>query len=208
MIVSIIGSDGRLGTSLKKVMNNRLDYVYCNSKYCDEEAIMESDVSVLAVPLTETIKILDRYYTKKLIIETCSVKTPFRKYKGHFISIHPLFGPLSYEKRKKILVIKDLSIPNYGSVLDELFPSYEFLEMDLEEHDKIMAIAQAIPYLLSLSVNVPEINIDMNSYNALKALINLRENENPDIMIDSIKLNPFAKPLIRKLLENISQFEK
>ena len=82
------------------------------------------------------------------------------------------------------MVIKDLSIPNYGSVLEELFPSYEFLEIDLEEHDKIMAIAQAIPYLLSLSVNVPEINIDMNSYNALKTLINLRENENPKVMRD------------------------
>jgi len=208
MIVSIIGSDGRLGTSLKKVMNNRLDYVYCNSKHCDEKAIMESDVSVLAVPIAEAIKILDIYSTKKLIIETCSVKTPFRKYKGHIVSIHPLFGPLSYQKRKKILVIKDLSIPNYGIVLDELFPGYEFLEMDLEEHDEIMAIAQAIPYLLSLSVNVPEINIDMNSYNALRKLINLRENENPEVMRDSIQLNPFAKPLIRKLIENVSRFEE
>ena len=74
MIVSIIGSDGRLGTSLKKVMNNRLGYVYCNSKHCDEDAIMESDVSVLAVPITETIKILDRYYTKKLILKRARLK--------------------------------------------------------------------------------------------------------------------------------------
>ncbi len=207
MRVSIIGSEGRLGSALKKVVNNKHEFIYCGSPECDNEAIEKSEVSILALPIPETIEILDKYSDGKLIIETCSVKAPFKKYKGNIISIHPLFGPQSYETRRKIIVAKDISIPDYGSVLSDIFPNHEFLEMDSDEHDKIMAIAQALPYFLSLSINIPEIDIDMNSLNTLKMLVNLKRSENNDVMIDSIRYNPFAEIVISELIRNIMELK-
>lgn len=201
MKISIIGSKGRLGSVFTKILKNSDNQIIeCESEECDFEAIKNSEISILSVNIKESKRILEKYADFKLLIECSGVKSSFIKFRGKIISIHPLFGPNSYKIRNDIIYIEDLSTKDGLGIVRSIFKGFNIIPMSYLEHDRLMAIAQALPYFISLSIKLPNIALPLGSFQLLEALAHLRIAENEDIMRDAIMENPFSKDSIERFM--------
>ena len=77
------------------------------------------------------------------------------------------------------------------------------LKMDADEHDRMMASEQGLPYLLSLYFRKSERSIPpfTGSGKMVKEILQLPERESIGVMIDSITENPEVKILLSELNE-------
>lgn len=156
----VVGYRGEIGSfilnGLLRVMPKALD-IWCvdinETKDEVKERIEKSDVIFLCVPLNVTVKwILEHKETLKgkTIIEQCSLKENIcndERLKGMDIrSMHILFRPSqtpSKEDRRLGLFERQFSKEMVGKLL-EIADSYLVTYKDIEEHDKEMAIQQAL----------------------------------------------------------------
>ena len=96
---TIIGSKGNLGSVLLRLFPDS----YCidiNNKNELNKYLEISDYAFLSVPINEEKNIIKNNPDFKGFIDLSSVKGEMAEFKNRIISIHPLFGPLSYEKKK------------------------------------------------------------------------------------------------------------
>jgi Prephenate dehydrogenase len=71
------------------------------------------------------------------------------EFSEHIISIHPLFGPESYEKNRNMIFINDISSKNSLSIIKELFYGYNIISMTAVEHDRLIGELLVKPYIFS-----------------------------------------------------------
>ncbi|MGC8672741.1 MAG: hypothetical protein ACP5TO_04465 [Thermoplasmata archaeon] len=202
MKIGIIGSSGRLGKVLTKILKRKNTVIACNKPECDRSVIENADLTFLCTPLKDTIQIITEFKNVNNLIEVTSIKTPFLKYKNKIISIHPLFGPRSYNKIsfKNIIYITDISIEGTKEKIVNLFPDYHILDMTAIEHDKFISQQLVFPYILSILSN--KYNLDnayTNSAFITRKLSYIFENENKEVLFDTIIYNPYSIEIIRNL---------
>ena len=209
MKITVLGSSGRFGSFVSEYFRSHgntvisLDLNTSQSNLADY--LSSSDMSLLATPLNEAISYVEEYSERTQLVEVCSVKAPFKKYSGKILSIHPFFGPESFKdsSRRKIALITDICPINSENIIKELFPDCSILKMDSDEHDRMMALEQGLPYLISLYFRESERSIPpfTGSGMMLKEILQLPERESIRVMMDSITENPEVKILLSELNE-------
>jgi prephenate dehydrogenase/chorismate mutase/prephenate dehydrogenase len=213
MKITVLGSSGRFGSFVSEYFRSQgntvisLDMNTSQSNLAD--SLSYSDISLLATPLKEAISYIEEYSDLAHLVEVCSVKAPFRKYSGKILSIHPFFGPESFKdpSRRKIALITDICPVGSELTVKKLFPDCSVIKMNSDEHDRMMASEQELPYLISLYFRESGRSIPpfTGSGRILKEIIQLSEKESIDVMKDSIAENLEIKVLLSEMYEFFRQ---
>ncbi|MBS7656622.1 MAG: prephenate dehydrogenase/arogenate dehydrogenase family protein [Candidatus Bathyarchaeia archaeon] len=143
------------------------------------EAVKDAEIIVVSTPINVTPKVLGEISEKipKLatVIEISSLKSQvmfeLRKIamKGvKTLSIHPLFGPGTAEAFEEKIALVPVSNPDYELKLAKnVFPKAKLVVVDVEEHDKAMALTLSLPHFMNI---VFASVIGQEDINALKKL--------------------------------------
>ena len=209
MRVTVLGSSGRFGTFVSEYFRSHGNIVTSIDQNASQkkltESLLSSEISLLATPIKETISYVEEYSEVTQLVEVCSVKAPFRKYSGKILSIHPFFGPESFKdsSRRKIALITDICPVGSEFAVKKLFPDCSVVKMDSDEHDRMMAFEQGLPYLISLYLRESTRSIPpfTGSGRMLREIIQLSDRESIKVMKDSIAENPEVKILLLEMSE-------
>ena len=207
MKILIIGSQGRLGKTLMEILPGSTGIDIADEDKLPEE-LKKAEIAFLAVPLKAAMDIINTYPDYRTFIELTSVKSPMRQFSNKVISLHPMFGPLSYKTNKDILFISDISPKNTFELISELFKKYNIISMTSFEHDKLMEELLIKPYILSYISDTVETNIETTSHKKLCELSAIKYSENPEIMFDTIKFNNNSLSIIENIEEKLKYLKK
>ena len=212
MRIIIVGSRGRLGSVLTSMFTTAghiaVGIDLSNAGSLDEE-IRVADVALLAVPIAESVRLLKKYTLECPIIETSSVKEPFKEFRNRVISIHPLFGPLSVgeEGMNNIAFISDISPAGSIDIVKSLFPDSNIVPMTAEGHDLLAVQLQVIPYIMSILSSRIMVDTDVSTHSrkALASLAKVSQVQNGEVLKDTIRLNPFSRSAFTHILETLNE---
>ncbi|HIH60476.1 MAG TPA: hypothetical protein HA289_05210 [Ferroplasma sp.] len=129
-------------------------------------------------------------------------------FSGHIISLHPLFGPESYEKNKSIIFINDISRINSLDDIKNMFPGYNIISMDAEQHDTLMGEILVKPYILSYISESCNSDIVTGSYSKFLEIEKIKYKENPGVLIDTIKYNANSREIINEIEKKLQDLKK
>ncbi|WP_297027269.1 hypothetical protein [Thermoplasma sp.] len=162
----------------------------------------DADMAFLSVPIGSAMDYISR--GDRIYVEVSSVKSVFRKYSGSIVSIHPLFGPSSYGDgvHRTVVFISDISNVKYKEIIEEMFRGYDVVSMTAEDHDRMMVSDMIIPYLISMLVGKIEARYHTRSFDVVRDLASLVEGENPEVVMDTIRLNPYAG-MAREMINDV-----
>lgn len=216
MKITVIGGKGRIGGTLCEIFREKGHEVTpldAGDSIVVEEIVSRSDLIFLAIPIREAISYIERSPENSKFVEISSVKSPFRKYSGSIISIHPLFGPKSAHsgEANQIVFISDISREGSLQIITELFDGYIISGMSAEEHDRAMCNLLVSPYIISkLSKRVlhAEPALSTNSFRKANEISTLIDDESEGVVNDTISLNPYVSEIFgefRKQIENIME---
>ncbi len=204
---TIIGSKGNLGSVLLKLFPDS----YCidiNNKNELNKYLEISDYAFLSVPINEEKNIIKNNPDFKGFIDLSSVKGEMAEFKNRIISIHPLFGPLSYEKNIDIIFINDISYENSIIVIKKLFKNYNVIPMKYDEHDKLISEILVKPYILSYISDSLNSEIKTNSYIKFIETYNIKNNENIENFMNTIVLNRNSYKIIEEMEHKLNLLKK
>jgi len=126
-------------------------------------AVLNADVIVVATPLGVAAAILSEIADLRpagLIFDIGSVKTPLRAGLQALVdagclvaSIHPMFGPDTRLLSGCHVIFADVGAPKATAEARNLFASTmaEQVEMDIDEHDRLMAFVLGLSHALNLA---------------------------------------------------------
>ncbi|MCL4480235.1 MAG: hypothetical protein M1113_01965 [Candidatus Thermoplasmatota archaeon] len=213
MKITVLGSAGRFGSFATEYFRSHrhavisLDINASQSNIA--ESLISSDISLLATPLKAAMTYVEEYSDLTKFVEVCSVKTPFKKYSGKIVSIHPFFGPASYQdpSKRKIALIDDICPANSEFTVKRIFPDCSIVSMTSKEHDRMMASEQGLPYLISLYFMKYSRSIHpfTGSGRMLKEILQLSSKESLGVMKDSIKENPELPILLSEMNDFLAE---
>jgi prephenate dehydrogenase len=175
--VAVIGASGGMGSFFARYFLERGDEVRGSDPSegrvaipgvaafrTNAEAVKGCDVTVIAVPIDGTVKVVKELVGKlrpgSTLVEISSVKTQtlpaLKKLVGRrvsLLSIHPLFGPaLESTRGMKVAVIVgkgEADGPEAG-LAGRLFPEARIIPMSLSEHDRSMAVVLSLTHILNV----------------------------------------------------------
>lgn len=173
MSVMVIGGSGRLGGWLCRFFADSghkisvVDLIKpdfpCDFLTAIDEKVLEKDIVVVATPMRESIKILDKLHelkpTRPVIFDVSSVKTPIyktllklKKAGLKVTSLHPMFGPSVELLFGKHLIRTSLGVKEADILVDEIFSStsLEVVDMSIDAHDSVIASLLSLSHLVSI----------------------------------------------------------
>ncbi|MHB1908031.1 MAG: prephenate dehydrogenase/arogenate dehydrogenase family protein [Nitrososphaerales archaeon] len=209
----------------ENIARKRAQELYCKHGTSIESTANESDLIIVAVPISETNREVSRLEkvlgnsSPQAIIEVSSIKQPIRNYKKvavPIVSIHPLFGASSehYEPNTVVLIQDNKRKSNRDFELASgIFPHFKILQMSSKEHDKQMAFMLSLPHILALSFakvisrNRFQLNDQMQtpSFFALSQLAANVFEENPEVYYEIQSSNEFTPKVLRELVKAIQK---
>ena len=207
MRLLVMGSNGRLGKTLMKIFPDAHGIDIENSYHMEAE-LKEADFAFLALPVEATLNIIKRFPEYEGFIDLTSVKSKMTSFSRHIISLHPLFGPESYEKNKSIIFINDISRINSLDDIKNMFPGYNIISMDAEEHDTLMGEILVKPYILSYISESFNSVIVTGSYSKFLEIEKIKYKENPGVFIDTIKYNNNSRGIINEIEKKLQDLKK
>ncbi len=207
MRLLVMGSNGRLGKTLMKIFPDAHGIDIENSGHMEAE-LEEADFAFLALPVEATLNIIKRFPEYEGFIDLTSVKSKMTSFSRHIISLHPLFGPESYEKNKSIIFINDISRINSLDDIKNMFPGYNIISMDAEEHDTLMGEILVKPYILSYISESFNSDIVTGSYSKFLEIEKIKYKENPGVFIDTIKYNNNSRGIINEIEKKLQDLKK
>ncbi len=207
MRLLVMGSNGRLGKTLMKIFPDAHGIDIENSYHMEAE-LKEADFAFLALPVEATLNIIKRFPEYEGFIDLTSVKSKMTSFSRHIISLHPLFGPESYEKNKSIIFINDISRINSLDDIKNMFPGYNIISMDAEEHDTLMGEILVKPYILSYISESRNSDIVTGSYSKFLEIEKIKYKENPGVLIDTIKYNTNSREIINEIEKKLQDLKK
>jgi len=186
-----------------------------------------ADMVIYAVPTDALLKLLDEhhrlYRESMLIADISSVKTPvaekvaslFSQGGPEYVSLHPLFGPLSCPAGESVAVVP-LRLQRWRARLDTLLQGLGLVPVyvDAETHDKAMAVNQVLHHMiyelygkaserLARELGVPPAVLKelvtwslKQTMSVASRLENLR-----DVVLEIRRLNPYSGAALRALRE-------
>ncbi len=212
MRIGIVGSGGRFGSAAVAYLRSRGHSVDGIHGRDFSRLFLDSvDYAILAVPVNAALSIIESCGDRGKMIEIGSVKRPFMKYRGEIISIHPLFGPLTFgnSEFRDVVYVKDLSVERTEDVISAIFPDSSIRPMTADEHDRLMSDLLVKPYILSLlghEMGYSNHEMKTGSFVKFQSVASIVDSESPEVLTDTITLNPYSEETIisaRKVLERI-----
>ncbi|MEM2994881.1 MAG: prephenate dehydrogenase/arogenate dehydrogenase family protein [Candidatus Bathyarchaeia archaeon] len=180
MKVAILGAAGRMGRWLVQYFINQgfaltvfdikeeglkeLSKTYKVKIARDNlDAVENAELTVVSVPIDKTVEILREVCPKlkkgSVVVEIASVKEgivgalrSLSKFDVQPLSLHPLFGPMQKLKRKKIALISIVNAEKELETARKIFPDAEFVVVDAEQHDRVMAAMLSLPYFVNVAL--------------------------------------------------------
>jgi prephenate dehydrogenase/chorismate mutase/prephenate dehydrogenase len=207
MQILVIGSKGRLGRTLMRIFPDAIGLDMENISLLEPE-LKKADFAFLAVPLEATLDILHSFPYYNGFIDLTSIKSPLNEFYGHIISLHPMFGPQSYENNKSIIFIDDISVPDSLEKVIKLFQGYNIIPMNAKEHDSLMGELLVKPYILSYISEVVDTDIVTKSYTKFLEIAKIKDSENPGVLLDTIKWNPDSERIITDMEKRLQTLKK
>ena len=163
-------------TKLKKVW----EQLKCKYTIKTREVIVDSDITIFAVPIAYTTKIIEMYapYLKlwSTVLDVTSIKKwpseSLKKFSPKWVLIiptHPMFGPFISSIAGQIFVLcplekEDKNDFRYKFLKDFLEKSWaKVVEETAEEHDKMMAVVQGLTHfnMFVLANTMKNLNFDI-----------------------------------------------
>lgn len=188
----------------------------------------KQDIVILSMPISEIENVLkeikDSVKTGALVMDVCSVKAyPVRLMKKilpkntNILGTHPLFGPQSGKRGLKGLEI--VFCPTRISAADLRLIGDLFKAMGLkvilttpEKHDKIIANTQALTHFFARGVinSIRSMKFEFSTPSARKLfeIINDVKEDSPLLFRDIESLNPYAKSMRKRLIDNLNKLNK
>lgn len=184
-----------------------------DKKFFDLKTAAQSDVVILCGSIEEyeeqMVSVLEHILPQSVLIDVATVKKHTSelcdKYCDgqRFISIHPMFGPVSYEKHKGDvsgfrIVVTDYSLKNDAyQVLKKQFADlgFEIIEMTSDEHDKRLAETLFLTHYIGqtiLEAGFVRTEIDTLSFQFLMDAVESVKDDK-DLFSDVYKYNPYCK---------------
>ncbi|MBT9149306.1 MAG: T-protein [Dehalococcoidia bacterium] len=122
----------------------------------------KADIVIISVPIKKTVEVIDEIgkLIKKdaLLCDVASLKLKpveaMKKVKSGALGMHPLFGPLTPGLKNQNIVFCPVKNNKWVTFLEDLFNSKNanIIKISAEEHDKQIAIIQALPHFLNISL--------------------------------------------------------
>jgi prephenate dehydrogenase len=222
-LVSVWGPSGRVDVA------ERLGVRFAHDLLAE---VAESDVVLLSVPIKETAKVVEevapRMKAGSLLMDVTSLKSePMKammKWATEGVEVlgtHPMFGPTIPTIRGQTVIL----VPAAGRCEAWLSPMEEIFREDgarvevlgAEEHDRIMAVVQALTHFAYISIGSTLRSLDFNVAHSRRFMSPVYE-----IMIDfvgrilaqspelyaSIQENPEAKRVREAYIEECKRLSK
>lgn len=212
--VGIIGGTNGMGRWFARLLKKE----GCTVHVCGRKTKLQiidlvrlCNVIVVAVPISTTAKIIKQVgpllSKDSLLMDLTSlkkepVKLMLANSKAEVIGCHPLFGPQLKEASGQNVVLCPARVKKWKGWLKGVFKKNKMnvLEETPENHDKMMAIVQALNHFntITLGMALAQTNIELEEINKystpiLRAkldIINKVFTESPDMYIDIITGNP------------------
>ena len=123
-------------------------------------AVSDADVVFISVPLDYTSEVIREVtpHMKRdsILCEISTTKTTvhatlreINKADIHILSIHPLFGHEESTMKKRFALIPIRHPGREHAMVDTLFPDSEVIEIEVEKHDRMMALTLSVPYFIN-----------------------------------------------------------
>lgn len=246
MRVAIVGGYGRFGRWMaKRLRNDGFEIVLCGRSLekaisaakalgvgfaSINEAVSTSDVVIVSVPIPATYEVCrlvaNKMRRRALLVEVSSVKSGIadrlqKELKEvEFVSIHPLFGPRAEGlSGQNVVLIEGCSEKGSRCVEEYLIKhGAKVVYMSVEDHDRAMALLQAIHHLsllgyaLLLNQAYNEYGLDVEKLitrslgETLAVIESIVENRNSVCWI--YEHNPFVEEFFKAYLKAVEDIAK
>lgn len=136
--------------------------------------LKEADIVIVSVPVSVTGEVIRKTVRQmregSTIVEIASIKSGIHEemvnvanHGVEAVSLHPMFGPSVKDMNEKtvaVIPVKDVKIERDWA--SQLFPGATLVEVEPEEHDKLMAHILSVPYLVNLALALTMKDIDLD----------------------------------------------
>ncbi|MHB1439240.1 MAG: Rossmann-fold NAD(P)-binding domain-containing protein [Cuniculiplasma sp.] len=212
MNIIVIGSRGRIGSTVCKILSNSPNTLIGIDKHnvgILGDVLDRADLIIIATPFDVSVEYLEQLSSRVRCMELTSSKSPMLRFKDRVISIHPLFGPGSFEDKemKNIAFISDISSQNSENLVRELFHGFTVTAMTAEEHDELVSRIQVIPYVMSLLADQVCSTTDLNtrSKRILDSMASICKEQDRTVLMDTIIRNPFTIRILKDIEEKMNR---
>jgi len=227
--VAVIGGAGRMGRLFARYFAQRGNEVIISDINLEEavrfagsidaeatqsntEAAGSSELIVICTPIMDVPRVIDEIIhdicESAIVLEISSIKSPVisamrmvAEAGGRPLSIHPLFGPGAGDpsgERMALIPISDEK--SEVELARSIFPNVSIIPVDLERHDRIMALALSLTHLINVvfastiaEENIAELKrIGGKTFGMQLLLCESVMTESPDLSVAIQMSNPFA----------------
>ncbi|MFW9786034.1 MAG: prephenate dehydrogenase/arogenate dehydrogenase family protein [Candidatus Thorarchaeota archaeon] len=124
-------------------------------------AVIDADVVLVSVPMELTPKtiqeVVPHMKSDSIICEISTLKakaieTLLHSDTNHVrpVSLHPLFGPRADELQKRFALVPIRNLEEEKKIAEQLFPDSDFVIVERESHDRMMALTLSLPYFTNM----------------------------------------------------------
>lgn len=181
-------------------------------KFVPLEEACKNKIIILSVPMEnfeETLcKIKDKLQAGTLILDVCSLKIfsceSMKKFLPENIEIigtHPLFGPQSASNSITGMRIALINVRAKKETFEKINNfcinlGLKTIISSSEEHDKQMAISQALTHFIGQvckKINLQRVELSTKTFDDLMNIVDIIGNDTPKLFNNMQTMNPFAK---------------
>ncbi|MBT8137671.1 MAG: prephenate dehydrogenase/arogenate dehydrogenase family protein [Gammaproteobacteria bacterium] len=233
----VIGGGGKMGRWFAEFLASQGFDVVISDPACADNAFsnltdwrsgnLDYDLIVIATPLGVTEKLLHELAALQpagLLMDIASLKTPIRKGLEaaaaagcRVVSLHPMFGPDTELLSGRHVIFIDLGAPDAVAEARALFEPtmVETAEMDLDEHDKLIAFVLGLSHALNIAFfnalvesgqSVPRLaEISSTTFDAQLAVSSRVSEESPEVYYEIQSLNEHGRDALDALEQSLTK---
>ena len=194
------------------------------AKFVSIDEACKSSIIILAVPMESLEEILhnikSKLTPKTIVLDVCSLKMfsseamkRILPREVEIIGTHPLFGPQSAKDSINGMNIALCKVRCKEATFCSLVEFCKKLNLKTivttpEEHDKQMAISQALTHFICKTLNEIKINrIEMSTrtFDKLIEITDIIKNDTPALFNNMQTMNPFAKEVRNKFIKQAEE---
>ncbi|MFA5019833.1 MAG: prephenate dehydrogenase/arogenate dehydrogenase family protein [Candidatus Pacearchaeota archaeon] len=195
-------------------------------KFVSLNEILTSRFIILAVPMENLeqilLKIKDKIEDETIVLDVCSLKVFSCKLMNQIlpkdieiIGTHPLFGPQSAPDSINGMRIALCNVRATNKTFDMIKEFCEFIGLQTtittpEEHDKQMALSQALTHFIGQALNkagIKRVELSTKTFDKLMDIVEIIANDTPALFNNMQIMNPFAKEARQIFINGLNNLE-
>jgi prephenate dehydrogenase len=219
---------------IQKGISIRVTDIYDKTKEAEEigaefvslNEACKNKIIILAMPmenLKETLlKIKDKLQAGTLVLDVCSLKMFSCEAMNlilpkniEIIGTHPLFGPQSAKNSIEGMKIALINVRARAEIFKKIRRFIErlglkIIETTSEEHDKQMAISQALTHFIGMickNMDIQKVELSTKTFDDLMKIVEIIKNDSPELFNNMQQMNPFAKQMRERFVDAARELE-